>query len=223
MQPSRQHPDKLTKQFATKVRHLLPIARGGGKFNSFADAIRAVRMIGEIVLQAVPESKSGQGGAVYQQLGQAVGHRGEWVYRTRCFVLRYSKQDMEALLRQVPHVTFSHLIQLLSVHDLVIRKNLELELAEKKWNVTQLKTAIQAKHKGPRRKGGPAVKLPADMAAGLRDILLTVEGLNRRWSVWRGELEVAKKYKQAKIKSTLESIAQISLQFATSVDKIARK
>jgi hypothetical protein len=174
--------DPIPVQFKATVEHLLPIVRMGGR-GSHADSIRAYREIGEIILDFVP-GKPNHGDAAYAVLGESIGHGGEWVYRAKCFAQRYSKKEMEALLRTAPHISFAHTIQLLSVRDPKLRKRFQTELGKRRWTVNQLKHAIQDKL-GTRRKGGRPIKLPGRLQDGLQDMLNVVTGLNRRWIAWR--------------------------------------
>lgn len=178
----KRSPNPTPAHFAAAVQQLLPIVRMGGRA-SHADSIRAQREIGEIVLKFIPD-KPKHGDRAYAALGKAIGHGGEWVYRARCFAVRYSKKEMETLLRVAPHISFAHVIQLLSVRDEVQRARFEAELGRRRWTVNQLKHAIQDKL-GNRRKGGRPIKLPGRLQDGLQDMVDVVTGLNRRWNTWR--------------------------------------
>jgi hypothetical protein len=169
------------EEFAVAVQDLLPTIRMGGR-ESHADSIRAQREIGEIVLKFLSD-KPKHGDGAYAALGKAVGQGGEWVYRARCFAVRYSKKEMETLLRVAPHISFAHVIQLLSVREEEVREKFETQLGVEHWTVDQLKHAIQGKL-GKRRKGGRPVKLPVRPQDGLQEMLDDVITLNKRWRKW---------------------------------------
>lgn len=222
MQASQYKPDPLAKTFAGKVRDLLPLTRGGGGLNTYADSIRAMWMIGKVVDGLVPDKRR-QEEAVYERLGAAIGHRGAWVFRTRDFFLKYTKPEMERLLRRAANVSFSHVIALMALERGPARDRIEVELGKRDFTVVQLRLFVRGKLDAPREYGGRTVKVPADMAVGLRDVLLSIESVSRRWSTWRPYLVSKEEYKRKDVKELLKSIAQAASQLSNSVKSIVRK
>ena len=217
---SRRPGAKTPTDFAAAVQRLLPIVRMGGRA-SHADSIRAQREIGEIVLKFIPD-KPKHGDGAYAGLGKAIGHGGEWVYRARCFALRYTAKEMETLLRVAPHISFAHVIQLLSVRDKELRVRFEAQLGAEHWTVDQLKHAIQKKFGLRRTNSGAKPKLPARPQDGLQEMLDVVIALRRRWGTW--QVEAAKPNRSSKSRALiglLEKLDHEAREFSQSVSSTA--
>jgi hypothetical protein len=209
-------------KFEKEVRDLLPKLKVGPSLSpSYADAILVHRRIGEIVLKYVPEGVGGD--TLFEALATTVGHHGPWIRRLRTFVLEYTKTEMERLIRRAPKITFSHVIQLLYIHDKKLRNQLEKSLGEKQWTPAQLSAEIKTAMGGPRRKGGRSIQFPSEIAAGLKKMLEDVRSIDRRWQDWRVRLVESPQLKLPETKASLIELVQTLRKLSASIRKLTGK
>lgn len=210
---------KIAANFRRDVSNLLPKLKVGQTLSpTHAEAIRVHRQVGEVVLRYVPKDKGGE--ELFESLGKAVGHFGRWVRHLRTFVLKYSKDEMEKLFERAPAVTFSHVIQLLSVQDRELRDRLEKALGDNRWTVQKLRSEIIGKMGGPRRKGGRRIEFSENVADELKRMRQDVENLNRRWQKWLESQPSLHQLKRPKTKSSFLELCEALEGLLESVRKL---
>lgn len=158
-------------------------------------SFRHYHWIGESLIKVQDASKYGSGAV--EKIAEASGYDLAVLYKARAFAAAYTDAELEELIklrtlsddkRNSGLLSWTHVVQLLSVEDKKTRRVLQERVAREGLTVQALADLIQDHFGGKRRGGGRPLARPVSASAGLRQ-LQSVSGqwLKRQQQVWNGE------------------------------------
>jgi hypothetical protein len=228
-------PDLKPAEFRRQARVLLKsVSQRAESRHEVEKQLRNYHKAGRLLLRTVP-GKPGYGDGRIKKLSNVAGRKNaSWLYKVRAFAQKYDRTQLKDLCQLAPDVRWAHVCHLLAVPS-EDRSELQEEIKTNCWKPHEFRHIVRSRY-CKQHSGGRHLKVPADPAAALQQIVSLGEGWSRYCDSvfsWKEEKEETRakadkkkvdKRRDSKqlIKDTIKAVNALQAKCGTVVKALRR-